>query len=210
MSRRKTEILPKVGDTEKGPVAPLTWVADVPLLTNPVILRAFGLVFVFAYLLIIVIFVAVLAQQGELGRLPTAMIALLVGMAVAAGLMVLVMVVVFRNRMRCRFVLDEDGFGSTVVDRRAQIGASLALAVGAGSGNATLAGAGLAASSGQREYTAWRRVAGVRFQPEARRIVMTAAGWWPVGALHCSEQSYADVAHRVRRIAESRGFDIDG
>lgn len=197
--------------TEPTPAdAPLSWIADVPLLTNPVILRAFVFVFVLSYLLIVLVFAAILAPEGNLDRLPAFMGAMLIGFAGAAVLVVLVMLVVFRNRMRCRFVLDDDGFGSVVVDRRAEIGASLALIAGAGSGNATLAGAGMAAGSGQREYTRWDRVAEVRFYPENLRIVMTAAGWWPVGALHCSKESYAAVADRVRRVAASRGLGTRG
>ena len=119
-------------------------------------------------------------------------------------LIVLVMLVVFRNRMRCRFLIDDEGFASIVVDRTAAIAGSLAFAAGAASANATLAGAGLGAADSQCEYTRWNRVAGARYVPERHFIGLTAAGWWPVGAIHCAAESYPAVEARVREILERR------
>lgn len=204
MADRQTKVLVPEPVTEPA----MTWIADVSLLTNPVILRATALAFGLAYLLIVVVFAAILGSEGDLDRLPMFMAAMLVGFAGAALLVVLVMLLVFRNRMRCRFYLDDAGFASSVVDRRAEIGALFAVTAGAGWGNPTLAGTGLAGLSAQREYTCWDNVAAVQFRPRAYSIVMKAAGWWPVGALHCSEQSYAPVADRVRHIALSRSLDM--
>jgi len=178
------------------------------LLTNPVVLRATVLAFVLAYALIAIIVAVILGLDGDLRRMPVFMLALLVGFAGAAVLVLLVMLAVFRNRMRCRYALDDIGFAVTVVDPVARIGASLATMAGAGSGNATLAGAGLAAQAGGREYTRWDRISAVEFRPARRAIVMKAAGWWPVGAIHCEADSYAEVADRVRRIARSSGLEM--
>jgi hypothetical protein len=204
MADRQTDVLEKEPVTDPA----MTWIADVRLLTNPVILRATALAFGLAYLLIVVVFAAILGWEGDLDRLPMFMAAMLVGFASAAVLVVLVMLLIFQNRMRCRFHLDDAGFGSCVVDRRAEIGAILAVTTGAGAGNPTLAGAGLAGLSARREYTSWDNVAAVQFRPRTHSIVMKAAGWWPIGALHCNEQSYAPVADRVRHIAMSRGLDM--
>ncbi len=182
----------------------LTWVADVPLVTNPVILRAMGFVLGFSYLLVALVFGTVLAFDDHLERLPPFLFVLLIAIAAAAVLIVLVMLVVFRNRMRCRFVIDDDGLTSVIVDRRAAIGGSLAFMAGAASANATLAGAGLGTAGSQREYTKWSRVSGARYVPERHFIGLSAAGWWPVGAIHCTAESYPAVAARVREILHDR------
>lgn len=197
---------------EPGPeaTAKLGWVADVPLLTNPTILRAGAFVFVAAFGLVMAIFAIVLAIEGDLRFLPRAMAALLLGFVVVAGLLVLVSLVAFQNRMRCRFALDENGFAVVVVDRRAALGQALALTAGAGSGDASLTGVGLMGAAARREYTRWERVGGVEFRPARRVIVARSAGRWPVGALHCSAESYPAVAARVREIATARGIAMVG
>ncbi len=115
--------------------AALTWIANVPLVTNPVVLRALALALGLAYVLIVVIFAIVLAADDNLERLPTFMAAMLVGFAVVTILILLVMVVVFRNRMR--FTLDDEGMASAIVARRAEIANSLAVVAGAASASPT-------------------------------------------------------------------------
>lgn len=178
--------------------AALTWVADVPLVTNPVILRAMVLVLGLAYLLITGIFAALLAAGDHLERLAAFMLAMLIGFGAVAALLVLVMLVVFGNRMRCRFIIDDDGVSSLLVDRRAEIAGSLAVLTGA----ASVAGAGLAAAGAQREYTRWSRVAGADYFPERHFIRLRAAGRWPVGAIHCTAESYPAAAAKVRERLE--------
>jgi len=184
----------------------LSWVAEVPLVTNPVVLRAFAIGFGLSFLLVAGIFAAILGADDRLADMPQALGALAIGFGIVALLCLLVMLAVFRNRMRMRFVLDEEGFSAVIVDQRAEIAGSLALATGSLSANPTLAGAGLAQKGSRREFTAWRRVAGARFDPAHHRILLTARGWWPVGAIHCDAGSYPAVAARVSAILRARGI----
>ena len=182
----------------------LTWVADVPLLTNPVIWRAMVLMLAIAYLLVALIFGLVLAGGGHLERLPSFMATMALAFAAVVIVLVLVMLVVFRNRMRCHFVVDGDGVTSVVVDRTAAIAGSLATLAGAAGADALLAGAGLGTVGARREYTRWSRVASADYFPDRHAIRLKAAGWWPVGAIHCTAETYATVAATVREILDER------
>ena len=183
----------------------LTWVADVPLLTNPVVWRAMVLVLGIAYLLVALIFGLVLAGGDHLERLPSFMAAMALAFAAVFVVLVLVMLVAFRNRMRCRFVVDGNGVTSVVVDRTAVVAGSLATLAGATSGDALLAGAGLGTAGAWREYTRWSRVASADYFAHRYAIRLKAAGWWPVGAIHCTAETYPAVAATVREILEKRG-----
>ena len=183
----------------------LTWVADVPLLTNPVILRAMVLVLGLGYVLVTAIFAVILAIDDRLEHLPSFLLVMLIGFGIVAAMLMFVMLVVFRNRMRCRFIIDDEGVASMVVDRMAMIGGSLAIMAGAASGNAVVAGAGLGSLGSRPEYTSWSRVSGAEYFSDRCFIRLKPTCWWPVGAIHCTAESYPAVAEKVCRILERRG-----
>lgn len=182
--------------------AALTWVADVPLLTNPVILKAMVLMFAFTWLLLLLIAVGVLGADGHLERLPAFMGAMSIGVGVVLVLMVLIMLILFRNRIRYRFLVTDEGLAMEMADRTAAIAGSLAIAAGVASGKPTLTGAGLGTVSSRREFTPWRRVGGADFVPERHLIRLKPSGWWPVGAIHCTEESFPAVAAKVQAILD--------
>lgn len=188
--------------------AAVTWIADVPLLTNPVMLRAAAAVFVLAYGLIALIGAGVLLGDGHPERIPAFLGAMLMGFGIVALLMLFVTLVIFGNRMRCRFIVDEDGITTIVVDRRAALGGSLAILAGSASGNATLTGAGLTSSASRREFMSWKRIGGAVFDRDRHVIRFTPSGWWPVGAIHCTAESWPAVEAAVRAILARRKIPV--
>ncbi|MCC0028525.1 MAG: hypothetical protein R3D65_10230 [Zhengella sp.] len=176
----------------------VTWIADVPLLTNPIMLRAAAVVFLLAYVLIALIGIGVSIVDGHPERLLPFMAAMLTGFGVVTILMTLVTLFVFGNRMRCRFIIDDAGISTIVVDRRASIAGSLAIFAGAADNNAALASAGLSVAAGRRELTPWKRISGAICDPVRCEIRLTPAGWWPVGRIHCTEESYTAAAAAIR------------
>ena len=182
----------------------LTWIADVPLITNPVVMRAMILVLIISYLMITSIFSIVLYADDHLDRLPTFMLAMLSAFGIVTVLLILVMLVFFANRMRVRYFIDDEGMTSVVIDRRAKIASSLAIVAGTASTNPALAGAGLATAGSRGEYTKWVRVSEARYYPDRHHIGLVAAGWWPVGSIYCTKESYPVVEKRVREIFATR------
>ena len=68
-----------------------------------------------SYVLIAGIFAVILAGDGHLDRLPNSLGTMGFGFGIVLLLCVLVM---FRNRMQVRFVMDGEGLTSVVTDRR--------------------------------------------------------------------------------------------
>ena len=200
----EARVYPAKGEQSEEVNEILTWIADVPLVTNPVVMRAMGMVLVISYLMITGIFAIVLTVDDHLDRLPTFMLSMLGAFAIVTVLLVLVMLVFFGNRMRLRYFIDDEGMTSVVIDRRAKIASSLAIVAGTASANPGLAGAGVATAGSRREYTKWVRVSEARYYPDRHHIGLVAAGWWPVGSIYCTEESYPVVEKRVREIFVTR------
>ena len=180
--------------TPKRP--PLSWQRDVPLVTHPVLLRS----------LVIMCGVATFIMAALLGGLMVVTEDIrsavpMIGMAMMVGagmfvLSLLIMLVVFRNRMTMQFEVDEHGATARVIDRRARIANRLAMVGGAAAGRPGVAGAGMLATSSEQVATAWSGVASAQYDP--RRLTITLRNdWRPVVHLFCTTETYEDAAARV-------------
>ena len=108
----------------------LTWEVAVPLWSNPLIVGATAKVFLFAAVGVAGMLSLVFLVQGEYDAIGPLWLAFL---AVGAGLFVLgllIMAVVFGNRLHCRFTVDHSGILFETIDRRARISNRLAFWLG--------------------------------------------------------------------------------
>jgi len=111
-------------------------------------------------------------------------------------IMLLVMIVFFRNRMSMAFRVDAAGARSAVIDRRARGAGKAALVVGALSGKPQLVGAGLIASSTSSQSLAWSAVRKASCSPRWRTIKL-ANSWRTAMILYCDASNYDEVARFV-------------
>ncbi len=158
----------------------LCWVVDVPLLSNPRMLRSALIIAVLAGLLPVLLVAPVLLLEGSaqhLLRLAQLMLAVALGFLV---LMLLVMAVVFGNRQRLRFTIDAAGIIQDTVDRPSRLGSRLALACGLLTGSPETAGAGLLALSREREQLLWSGA--------FDRVKRPFPAWWRAGPLVLSNR----------------------
>lgn len=127
----------------------------------------------------------------------------LTGMCVGfvAMIMLLVMIVFFRNRMSMAFRVDASGARAGVIDRRARAGTKAALVVGALSGNPQLVGAGLIGASSSQSV-AWSAVLGVRRSPRWRTIELRNS-WRTIVILYCDPSNYEAVDEFVASAVQS-------
>ncbi len=175
----------------------IEWDMRVPLATNRRIVGdmalACGLGAVIAFLFVAV----VLGAQGEWRSLKP----LAIGFAAAGAgffvLGVLVMLVVFGNRMTMRFRVDAEGAVASTVDRRARIANRLAIVAGVLARKPAVAGAGLIAAGTEKAATRWTGVRRAVFDPGARRIGLRNR-WRTVIVLYCTPENYEAVAAAVR------------
>jgi hypothetical protein len=176
----------------------LTWEIDVGLLTNPTLLRQFALVVVGAGALMALLLSFLLAVQGEWADIP-----MMLGIsALAAGglglLMVLVILLFFRNRFRVRFTVGDKGVLFETADRRALAGNRLAMVLGVLGNSPTTAGAGLSAMAREDEFTGWGAITEARYHPAWRGITLRNR-WRTVAFVACTPENYDQVAALVRR-----------
>jgi hypothetical protein len=176
----------------------LTWEIDVGLLTNPTLLRQFALVVVGAGALMALLLSFLLAVQGEWADIP-----MMLGIsALAAGglglLMVLVILLFFRNRFRVRFTVGDKGVLFETADRRALTGNRLAVALGVLGNSPAAAGAGLSAMAREDAFTGWGAIAEARYHPAWRGITLRNR-WRTVAFVACTPDNYEQVAARVRQ-----------
>jgi len=174
----------------------IQWEIDVPLLSNRIMVggvaRGFGL----AALIMGSLLTFLLAVQGEFDAIGPIW---LLTLAVCGGLLVvavLVMLLVFRNRMRFRFTVDDDGVLAEQIDTTARAANRLAIVAGALSGSMGGTGSGLIAASQEVQRVDFHGAFRMQTLPRARVIVFRN-GWRRLLFVYCSPENFAEVAERI-------------
>jgi hypothetical protein len=168
------------------------WQVEVPIVSNPLVMKQLLLVFVVAPLLPVTLLALAFWSQGDMSPLPAVSVLLF---ALSAGLFLLAVVLsllIYRNRMRYRYTLTPGGFESAVVDARARRVGWLTMGLGLLLGKAGAAGSGLLALSTERRSGAWKSVAAVRVHP-AQRAIELRNDWRTVAVIYCTQDNFADA-----------------
>lgn len=184
--------------------SPLIWEVSVPLLGDALlaggVLRAFLLAAAISAALMTLVF----ATQGEWDSIGPIWLAFgLVGLGLSA-LGLLVMLLVFGNRMHCRIGIDGDGVRFETIDRRARFGNRLLLAFGLLAGKPQAAGAGLVASAREVRSLRWRGAFRADFLPRRNQVVLRNR-WRRLLVVYATPGNYAEVARRIAAEMERHG-----
>jgi hypothetical protein len=182
----------------------IEWDIAVPLLSNRAmvggIFKAFGI----AALLVGGLMTVILGSQGVWDELPPL---LLMFAGVFGGLIVvslLVMLVVFRNRMLFRFTVSDTGIVFETIDKTARAANRLAVVAGVLGGSAQTAGTGLIATSQETLELRWEGAFRAQYHPRSRTIVLRNA-WRQLITVYCTPENYAEVAEQIRGAMERNG-----
>jgi hypothetical protein len=184
----------------------LVWEIDVPLITDRFVVGALLRVFGITALIMGGLLTLLFGVQGEWDAVPQMWVAVL---ATCAGLMVLgllVMVLVFRNRMRFRYTLDAEGIRCETIDRVARTGNRAAIAAGVLLGRPQAAGAGLIARSQEDQRIEWGGAFRAEYKPAARVVVLRNA-WRRLMLVYCTPETYAQAAEIIRAGMEKSGAE---
>jgi hypothetical protein len=175
---------------------PLTWELDVPLLTHPVMLKNFVTLWIVSGVIMLALVGGIVGvREGIKAFVAIAEMILLIigGLSV---LSLLVMLVVFGNRMRMAFAIDDRGIVARVVDSRAKVANRLAAVVGVVAGRPGVAGAGLIAMHDEERTAVWSGIAEARYDPRRYTITLRNA-WRPILHVYCTSANYEQAALRV-------------
>jgi len=176
----------------------IEWRVDVSLLGQPSMIANFVKVIAIAVGVMGGLFAFLSLAQGTLVEIVPLLQLTAVSVGFVAVIMLLVMVVFFRNRMSMAFRVDAAGARSMVVDRRARGAGKAALVVGALSGKPQLLGAGLIATSSSSQSLAWSALRKASYSPRWRTIKLANA-WRTAMILYCDAANYDEIARFVER-----------
>jgi hypothetical protein len=135
--------------------------------------------------------------------------AVLLGIGVA---LVLVMLLLFRDRFPVRITIEKSGVLWESLSRRSKWAGRTAILAGAFAGNPTVAGAGLLAEARQAAGMNWNEVRRVHLYPQLA-VISLKNSWRVVLRLHCHPALYEEACAWIRRCApqaEIREFGRGG
>jgi hypothetical protein len=184
--------------------ARLSWEFDIPLLTNPRMLRTFALGTALSVAVVVLLLGVVFGSQGDWEAVLTmAKIFALVGVGLFV-LFVLVMGLVFGNRLRTRYTVDDEGIVQETVDKVGKVGSRLAVIAGILGRSPGTTGAGLIAMSHEVAALSWDGT--FRVDAVARRhLLVFRNAWRPIMEVYCTPENFAAVqAHVGERMAHRR------
>jgi hypothetical protein len=175
----------------------LNWERDVPILTNWLVLSSIVKVFVMAALLMIGLVGFLFVLQGEwrlIGPLAT-FVAMIDGGVLIIG--TLAAALIYGNRLRYRFSVDDKAASCERFDRRATIVGRLTILLGVVLGKPGAAGVGLISESTTQTAASWPSVVRVVEHPSAHAIALRNA-WRTTLILFCTPENYDAVLARVK------------
>ena len=192
-------------DTAPAPAsANIAWAIAVPLLNNRAMVGGLVRVFGIAVLLMSGLMTIIFGSQGEWQVLPPLLLmflAIFVGLIVAA---LLVMAIVFRNRMLFRFTVSETGISFETTDTAARATNRLSVVAGVLGGSAQATGAGLIAQSRETQEMRWQGAFRAEYRPRSRVVILRNA-WRQLMLVYCTPENYAEVAERIVGAIEANG-----
>jgi hypothetical protein len=199
--------LPSTQETlvaEQAERSQLSWEIGIPLVTNPRMLWTFALVTGLSMAVVVLLIGVVFGSQGEWEEvLVMARIFALVGVGLYL-LFLLVMGLVFGNRLRTRYTVDDGGIVQETVDKVGKVGSRLAVIAGILGRSPGTTGAGLIAMSNEVAALSWDGAFRVDAVPHRHLLVFRNA-WRPIMEVYCTPENYAAVEALVRdRMAHRR------
>ncbi|HNQ03040.1 MAG TPA: hypothetical protein PKH69_00360 [Thiobacillaceae bacterium] len=183
----------------------IIWEIDLRLF-SPEMAKTWSLAMLAIWLVMMLILGIVFIAQGEADVLPDLAGVLL---SVTAGLWLLgflTMALLFHGALRVRYTVSDTGVRMDIIDRVAQTGNRLAIALGLLSGRPGLLGAGLINRSRESEAVEWYDAFHTIQRPKRHLIVFKGA-WRCLMFVQCLPDNYARVAARVHAEVSRHGAD---
>jgi hypothetical protein len=197
----ETPATPAVSAPSRGDIE---WEISVPLLSNRAVVGGMIRVFGISVLLIAALMTVIFGSQGEWDALPPLLFGFL---AVFAGLVfvsLLVMALVFRNRMRFRYTVSDTGVLFETIDKTVRAVDRIAVVGGILGGSAQATGAGLIAQSQETQELRWEGAFRAEYRPRSRVVILRNA-WRQLMLVYCTPENYAEVAARIGGAMEASG-----
>lgn len=186
----------------------IKWEIDIPLLNNKILVRQMIMVFFITYIIISVLISTIFLVQGEAESIP---MLLLMFFLVCLGLFVLsilVMLLIFGNRMTLRFTVNDKGVFYEMVDKRGKKLTNLAIFSGVLSKKATTTGSGLIAKSREAVFINYKNV--IKLDPKDKEnVILLKNEWRTLLAIYCKEENYNEVKEFLNEIFKEKMVNVN-
>ncbi len=176
----------------------IAWTSDVPLVTNPVVLRQTILTFALAPVIVSALLAVAFWGTDTLDTWPMTAAIIFGVSAVLAVVGLAATALIYGNRMTMRFRVSGKGVETEVIDRRAKRVAIITMLLGLLTGKPGAAGSGLLAMANSHADNQWSAIRSAHFNPR-RHIVELRNEWRTVIVLFCTPSNFEAVAVAVRK-----------
>jgi len=182
----------------------LVWDMEIPLLANREILGGVLKTFLIALLIMSGLMTVIFASQGEWHDIAPMlrMLALVTGGLL--GMAALIMVLVFRNRLRVRYTIGPEGICFEQTDTTVRRTNRLVFWLGILTGRPQAIGTGLIAQSQETMTMTWGGAFTAAYDPH-RFVITLKNRWRNLLVVHCTPQNYASVATLISRELAAHG-----
>jgi len=182
----------------------ISWAVDIPLVTNPRMIKAVAMALGLGGFLIPVVAISmILGSQGDWDEIPG--IVLPFG-CVTVGLFLfflLIMLVFFGNRFPTSFTVNEQGARQENMSKRGKAASRLAVAAGLLGKSPGAAGAGMMAMSREVVEIQWSSGMTVESRPR-RNLLIIRNSWRPIMEIYCLPENFEEVENRIRSVLAAR------
>jgi hypothetical protein len=136
----------------------LKWEINIPLLNNRILMRQIFLIFLITYIIISILMSVIFITQGDLKQVPTILFIFLLVCIGLYILTILIMFIVFGNRMSLRFTVNNKGVLYEMIDKRGKNITNLSIFLGILFGKPTQTGSGLIAKSREKIFINYKDI----------------------------------------------------
>ena len=189
---------------QKNKKNPISWNANLPLITSSVVIKQLLFALVVSNLCVLIFILTVDAFSGDLTlqRFLNYVLYTLIIFGSLSVLAALVMLVFYGNRYEYKFTLDETGITSETVGKTKKKNAIINFLL-IFSGKPGPAGTGLLAASRQKEKIAWSKVDRIQTDANKLEIVLRRKGR-AIMLIRCTPENYAEVLRRANEAVNSQ------
>lgn len=175
----------------------ISWEIDIPLATNPFILRDLVKLFAITFFIMFTLFSLIFFTMGEIESIIPMMKVFLVVLGVLMVFFWLIMAVFFGNRFSMRFILTDKTVGYETISRKAKVANRLAIILGLLTGKARLAGTGLIATTTENLEIPWNGIVKITEYP-TRRAIALSNSWRTMMIIYCHKDNYEKVLEYIK------------
>jgi hypothetical protein len=179
----------------------LKWEINIPLLNNRILMRQIFLIFLITYIIISILMSVIFITQGDLKQVPTILFIFLLVCLGLYILTILIMFIVFGNRMSLRFTVNNKGVLYEMIDKRGKNITNLSIFLGILFGKPTQTGSGLIAKSREKIFINYKDIKKID-TIDNDKVILLKNEWRTLMAIYCNDENYYEVKEYINNKIE--------